>query len=325
MTTVSAILPQKFFSLEDMSVRSLNTSTKLASHSFGRCSLKGSENVSWIWKLYACPDKRHFSTIPAIHESKTQRILSRLNEVRFTEEGECRNCWHFCHGPRISFDRKETVQIKGSKDTRQRMSASSSIFDSIKYSIPRIFAPVIFHSLSAPSLRSSSCHRGGTRRGNGTRWSNGVHGEREWWLNFFFFYLPSFFHRDVPQAIERDAFLFGQRLPVYHVLAANDRLHAAHVPHAILRLWWHSRLYYNITLALYICIGYLFARHVSFPVDRVRSAHLRGGTRARREPMRRERALFRYEASSVGEGGKKEKKKKREERKKEKGKTPIVE
>lgn len=41
--------------------------------------------------------------------------------------------------------------------------------------------------------------------------------------------------------------------------------------------------------------------------------------------MRRERALFRYEASSVGEGGKKEKKKKREERKKEKGKTPIVE
>lgn len=34
-----------------------------------------------------------------------------------------------------------------------------------------------------------------------------------------------------------------------------------------------------------------------------------------------ERALFRYEASSVGEGGKKEKKKKREERKKEEGKN----
>lgn len=129
-------------------------------------------------------------------------------------------------------------------------------------------------------------------------------------IKFFFFYLPSFFHRDVPQAIERDAFLFGQRLPVYHVLAANDRLHAAHVPHAILRLRWHSRFYYNITLALYICIGYLFARHVSFPVDRVRSAHLWGGTRARREPMRRENPVP-LRSKQRWRGGKKREKEKK--------------
>lgn len=28
-------------------------------------------------------------------------------------------------------------------------------------------------------------------------------------IKFFFFYLPSFFDRDVPQAIERDAFLLA--------------------------------------------------------------------------------------------------------------------
>lgn len=46
------------------------------------------------------------------------RCVSRRGE----RERECRNYWHSCHGPRISFDRKETVQIKGSKDARQRMS-----------------------------------------------------------------------------------------------------------------------------------------------------------------------------------------------------------
>lgn len=310
MTTVSAILPQKFFSLEDMSVRSLNTSTKLASHSFGRCSLKGSENVSWIWKLYACPDKRHFSTIPAIHESKTQRILSRLNEVRFTEEGECRNCWHFCHGPRISFDRKETVQIKGSKDTRQRMSASSSIFDSIKYSIPRIFAPVIFHSLSAPSLRSSSCHRGGTRRGNGTRWSNGVHGEREWWLNFFFFtFHPSFtvmFHkqsRGMPSFSDSvflsttSSLLMIACTPLTSLTQSSG---SGGTPASI-----------TILHSLYISVSDIYSR-ATFHFPWIECDPLIYEVeRELVESRWGERALFRYEASSVGEGGKKREKEKK--------------